>query len=540
MTEISILSGKTLKEVAKRLVEKIGDRRGSDLSDTVIDEICRDIIEEKPTPSLSLVYRHSCKYLGCRAKECLLCITNPHKSCLQAFNDRYYVNDTLSISKCKAPIYIDVIDSSTGDLFTEPIPDLTIQMCVLDGQRYQEASKQFNRPLRKEEINEISIINNRNGDPLLKMPGTHRECTIAVPLYSGNGHAIQLPHLICTESSEALLEGKCPPFILYSYIVPDAWRGACDILPAVSCPFIVASRRLKNKSKVEIPFKSDDVIKLQNIGRETASKLHNLVDTLKDSDILTKVPRSLYSIDTVGQFCALASIARNNIRLEATIKQNLKFREDTWLETVAHAMQSVPIDNRVRVWCPFTIQNSSSTIGYAFGCRAGEPNITLPIGVIRYFPGEEEHVACKLDDIPDVYRTRLQSLRQMWHQYWNLDGHPGWGVENLETSDFTSSSSSSSKPCFFFKSSIITGSILDRNRETCPLVPRSAFAQLDTSERAASIGNEIPGRIQELSTYVDESLRLLSGELEMSIARQMSLDHVLKRKRRKYHQGIGL
>lgn len=536
MKEISCLNKEILKEVAKELVGKIGDRRGSDLNDTDIDQMCQEMMEEKPKPSLSLVYRHTCKYLGCRAKECLLCMTNPHKTCLGAFDDRYYVNDTISVSKCKAPIYMDVVDSSTGDAYMDPIPELTIQMCILDGKRYQEASKQYSRVLRKEEIDKIAIINSRNGGPLLKMPGTNRECTIVVPSSSGNVQSIQLPRLICTESSESLLEGKCPPFVLYAYVVPDAWGGAYDILPVASCPFVVASRRLKNKSKVDIPFKSDSIVKLRNIGRETVSKLHNLGDVLENSDILAKVSPHLSSIDTIGQFCELASIARNDIRFETAIKQKIKFRDEIWQETVDHAMQSVPIDNRVRVWCPFSTQRSQSTVGYAFECHAGEPNITFPIGVVKYFPGEDEHVACKLEHIPGEYKTMLQSLQSLWQQSWKMDGHPGWGIENLETSELISSSSSA-KPYFFFKSSMIAHNVLHRNTEMWPLVPTSAFAQVDTTERVPSIGDEILEMIPELPSVLNESMRLeslLSGELELSIARQMSLDHVLKRKRRKY------
>lgn len=519
-----------LKELAKKVVHKVGNRRGCDLTDNDVDVICQEILEEHTRSTLQLVYRHSCRYLGCRAGECVLCKTNPNKMCLQDFDDRYYVNDTINMSKCKAPVYIDIVDSATGELCTQSLSGLTIEFGVLDGLEYKQALEKHGRLLRDDEIQKFRVRYNRSGGSLLKIPrGAGGECRVTVSPTSGDGHSIQFPDLICTGSSEALLQGKCRPFVVYCYAVSGAWEDMYEILPAVSSPFVVASKRLKKKCKAEIPLESDSILKLMNIGRETISKLHHLGTTLEGSRVLQRIPNNLHSIETVGQFRALATLACTNISLESTLKQKLKFTDDNWQETVDHAMRSVPVDNRIRVWCPFWLWTSASTVGYAFGCRQGEPDIKSPIGIVKYFRGDAEHIACKLEYIPETYKNMLQSFQSKWQEAWRLDGHPGWAIEQLDTHDFHSCN----EQYFCFRSSIVTHSVLHNNAEVEPVVPKSAFAQADEIDPVPSIGDQISDMLRDFPSVLNESLRLLSGELEMSLARQMSLEMVLKNKRQR-------
>jgi hypothetical protein len=115
-----------------------------------------------------------------------------------------------------------------------------------------------------------------------------------------NGQAI-LPDLEITDSSEALLKGRRPPFRLLVWpasvasgfsgssgscadvsngnLMPAGEGGAkplAGVLYAVSDEFVVATRRVKQANKVEIPLVDDSVAKIEHVGRETVKKLADL------------------------------------------------------------------------------------------------------------------------------------------------------------------------------------------------------------------------------------------------------------------------
>lgn len=104
---------------------------------------------------------------------------------------------------------------------------------------------------------------------------------------SGAVAAAVLPDLTVTDSSEALLTGRRPPFrLLARALAADgaaagsnaaaAAAGAPSVRPAVSEEFVVATRRVKQANKAEIPLIDDPVSKIEHVGRETAKKLADL------------------------------------------------------------------------------------------------------------------------------------------------------------------------------------------------------------------------------------------------------------------------
>ena len=104
------------------------------------------------------------------------------------------------------------------------------------------------------------------------------------------GGAAPLPDLHVTDSSEAMLSGRKPPFRLLVRAVVRASaaggtggaataavgggkRGEPPARHAVSEGFVVATRRTRTAGKVEIPNVDDHVSKLEHMGKETVKKL---------------------------------------------------------------------------------------------------------------------------------------------------------------------------------------------------------------------------------------------------------------------------
>lgn len=505
-------------EIAKKVVEKIGDRRASDLSKTDIDHICNEILDQ-PTKTLQLVYSHTCRYLGCREQNCTLCRTNPKKKCLSAFNDRYYVNDIVTESKCNAPIWIDLVDASTGKIFTEAIPGLLIRLCLLDGKGYDNATYTCKK-ITQEEIDRLKIEHNKKGGALLKISGTTVDSPEFFTLRVSKGR-VELPPLLCTESSEAILRGKCSSFILHASAMVDGWVQNYDICPAASLPFVVTSRRLRKKCKADVPFDTDSIVALKHIGRETITKFRNLRDVMQGSGMEDKIPQNLHHVETVDQVRLLASLASRDASFKDKLKQKLRFRDDVWDEMTNHAMRCIPKDGKMRVWCPSFVGKSSSNVGYLFRCQMGQPDIQSPAGIIKYSVGESDHVVCKMEFIPEGYQSLLQASKSMWEESWKNKGHPGWAIENLETSDFIASR----MPYFCFRSSLFTLAVPNKHDEDL-YVPRSAFA--NTGTKVPSIPAQASSLLHDFPSILNESLRMFSGEIESSLARQVSLDQMLR------------
>lgn len=69
-----------------------------------------------------------------------------------------------------------------------------------------------------------------------------------------------------TDSSEALLQGRRPPFRLLVW-APDGLGGFNHAVQyVVSDDFVVATRRVKQANKADIPLVNDHVSKIEHIG----------------------------------------------------------------------------------------------------------------------------------------------------------------------------------------------------------------------------------------------------------------------------------
>ena len=152
-----------------------------------------------------------------------------------------------------------------------------------------------------------------------------------------HGRAV-MPDLEATDSSEALLKGRRPPFRLLvwpasvasgvqsssassedpagslSATLEGRSAGAAaaaamkpfpDVLYAVSDEFVVATRRVKQANKVEIPLVDDNVGKIEHIGRETVKKLADLHAAAAESGTILQLDERLCKVETGNQMCML-------------------------------------------------------------------------------------------------------------------------------------------------------------------------------------------------------------------------------------------
>lgn len=235
------------------------------------------------------------------------------------------VNDVLR-AKCDAPIRVEVIDRATGLPATAAdLVGVALEVCVLDGNAYDARCVESGAE-REGDLDACALLLNNRGAPLLAFGGgggasaaaganaapapsssasssafsnvgvggaSHApDGRVLLPLGRGAGGAVPLPELHVTDSSEAMLSGRKPPFRLLVRAVfkngaaeaegassSAAGKKSGPPAPppparhAVSEGFVVATRRTRTAGKVEIPNVDDHVSKLEHMGKETVKKL---------------------------------------------------------------------------------------------------------------------------------------------------------------------------------------------------------------------------------------------------------------------------
>jgi len=257
--------------------------------------------------------------LGCLDPHCALCEHNPRRRCSVNFAPKYLVNDVLR-AKCDAPIRVEVIDRATGlPAAAADLAGVSLEVLVLDGNAYDARCAEAGAE-REGDLAACALLLNNRGAPLLAFGGGAAAAAAAaagagapapqpapsvgvggashapdgrVLLPLGRncaGGAAPLPDLHVTDSSEAMLSGRKPPFRLLVRAVVRASaaggtggaaaaaggggkRGEPPARHAVSEGFVVATRRTRTAGKVEIPNVDDHVSKLEHMGKETVKKL---------------------------------------------------------------------------------------------------------------------------------------------------------------------------------------------------------------------------------------------------------------------------
>lgn len=432
--------------VRSRLIQfamPFGRRVAPTLPHNLLEQAAAQTIAMLPPPEygpasvenrdLQLVFRHDCLSLGCLDPQCVLCEHNPHRRCNVNFAPKYLVNDILK-AKCEAPIRVEIIDRATGVPVGEEIPDVQLEMCILDGNAYDAKCLEAGVE-RDDDLDSCSLLLNNKSTPLLQPGGSGSHTgdhKVVVQLSRGMA---QLPDLHVSDSSEAMLSGRKPPFRLLVRAVHSEGRRLA-IRHAVSEGFVVATRRTRTAGKVEIPNVDDHVSKLEHMGKETVKKLQDIHGAAIGSGIDISVPTNC--INKVGEFRKLALLAEQDGHLRQKLQQVLKLSKEKWDDARDHAMRAVVADNRMRIWYA---DKANMEVGLLFTCRLGNVDLDRPVGLLHKKSQEGTQTtmeATLATQQTPQQREQVRTLQPQGVQSWWQPGHPGWAIYPVDSDHFLS------------------------------------------------------------------------------------------------------
>ncbi|KAL6771657.1 CHYB1B [Auxenochlorella protothecoides x Auxenochlorella symbiontica] len=375
-----------------------------------------------------LQFRHDCQNLGCSNLNCPLCKTCQRRRCEQNFASKYLAPCDVLEAKCGAQIYVVVVDAMTGQLVHPDIDDPHLQICIVDGRRFEQEGE------REEALESCMLLVNKQGQPLLShgRSGTFTdEKRIMVPLILGQA---MLPDLKVTDSSEALLLGRAPPFRLLVRLADRLGHPCPGVKHALSEPFVVATARVKGAAKADIPHVDDHVSKIECVGVQTQRKLEDIAAAGAAAGVADlRVP--VNCVTRVGQFRELVELAEGNKPLRETLKQVLRLTKG-WDVARDHVRRCVDTDERLRVFHP----DGRTDVGLAFRCAAHNVvDLNRPLGLLRrrQNPAQPNQEMVDVIWLPQDAAAFPEAVRRLLPQAfsaWWREGHPGWALLPLTTS----------------------------------------------------------------------------------------------------------
>ncbi|WIA37589.1 hypothetical protein OEZ86_014494 [Tetradesmus obliquus] len=435
-----------------------------ELPPALVDRAVRDVLEVLPQPDygqvsvemleLQLVFRHDCLALGCNEPQCVLCQHNSQRRCSVNFVKKYLVNDTM-VARCGAGIRVEVVDRASGKVYDGDLPDVCLELFVLDGAQYDqrflgEAGRTLLASGGEEadaQLEACTLLTNNKAAPLITSTAGCRADAQGRLLLQTQAGRVVLPDVTVTDSSEALLSGRKPPFRLVARAKHSDGRRL-RIRHAVSEPFVVATRRVRASHKVEIPGMDDAVSKLDHMGRETVRKLGDLAAAAAQAGINLGLEPELTRIEKVGEFKALALRADADGHLRQQLQALLKLPKDKWEEAAEHAKRAVLPDNRMRAWYadPSTLE-----LGLLFPCRLGLVDLKRPEALLQRAVDAAGNF--KVEVVTQLRQNPLQRdvVRQLLPQAeasWWAPGHVGWTIFPADTDNFEVSSRLAGIPAF--------------------------------------------------------------------------------------------
>lgn len=241
---------------------------------------------------------------------------------------------------------------------------------------------------------------------------------------------INLPELHVTDSSEAILSGRKPPFRLLVRPVLPSGRPL-KIRHAISEGFVVATRRTRTAGKAEIPSVDDHVSKLEHMGKETVKKLQDISSAAQQAGVDIEIPENC--VEKVGEFKQLALRAEQDGHLRQKLQHVLKLSKEKWEEAKEHAMRAVVADNRMRAYYP---DRRALEPALLFICRMGCVDLERPVALLHAAPGPSGVEATPLAQLTPAQRELVRQLHpQAVHSWW-MSGHPGWAMSQLDSDRF--------------------------------------------------------------------------------------------------------
>lgn len=329
--------------------------------------------------------------------------------------------------KCDTDIQVALIDTTTGRPVarSQAPPVLECRATLLNGAAFDETPTP--------PPGHVAITRNKEGSALLvAVPRVEEANTLhsdAVPfqLHYGRG---RLPDLAATASSEAMLQGRKPPFRLWVHAVtpPDCQ----SIRDAVSEPFVVATRRVKAASKLDTPLVDDPAGKLHHLGKETVRRLANLPAAAVEFDVPLP-PLPITQVHTVGDFQTLCQLADADETLLHLLLSLVKLSGVKWAEAREHALTAVQRDDRPRVW---GLQEGVPSLLYA--CHRGHIAMDAPAalllparqgaGVGTGLPVDAPWQPVRSNAWDSEQRAMAEAAHQQACASWKRPGHVGWRV----------------------------------------------------------------------------------------------------------------
>ncbi|GIL45703.1 hypothetical protein Vafri_2882 [Volvox africanus] len=390
---------------------------------------------------LQLVFRHDCLALGCLDPQCALCTHNPSRRCMVNFDRKYLVNDVLK-ARCGAGIRVELIDPLTGQPVEEKLPEITLQISVLDGNLYDnkflDSGKQYEGGTEPaEELDACALLQNKKKSTALLVCGSGGSNDSAgyVLLTMVDGK-VPLNDLHVTDSSEAILSGRKPPFRLLVRALLPQNGPRLNIRHAVSEGFVVATRRTRTAGKADIPSVDDPVSKLEHMGKETVKKLADLATAAEQAGVEIDIPENC--VQKVGEFKMLALRADQDGHLRQKLQHVLKLSKEKWDEARDHAMRAVVADNRMRAWYA---DRRSCELGVLFTARMGNVDLDRPVGLLqtRVEAGERKTEAILVAQLNPTQREMLRHMQPQAVAAWWAPGHTGWAIFPMDSDTFLQS-----------------------------------------------------------------------------------------------------
>eukprot|EP00798_Chlamydomonas_sp_ICE-L_P000077 gene77-12898_t len=222
--------------------QQLSDKK---LSPSNANNSIREVKQPAKELNLHLTFRHECMAMGCRDEECTMCQFNPTRACGSNFCKKYLVGDSLKAA-CGAPVKVDVC-TDDGKSYQHDIPGLNFEVNLIDGVMYKDKGGKY-VDLGIETLKSCIKTVNLKDEALLQLKcGVSREYRKF--LISPKNGSVLLPSLQVSESSEALLTGRKPPFLLLVCAVKNQSGGGAPvdypgIAPAISDEFVFVRSRI--------------------------------------------------------------------------------------------------------------------------------------------------------------------------------------------------------------------------------------------------------------------------------------------------------
>lgn len=320
-----------------------------------------------------------------------------------------------------------MVEATTGILVQSGLDEAYLQLSLVDGRKLEAEGE------REEALERCQLLVNKAGQPLLAhgRSGAYTDDkAVVVPMIAGQA---MLPDLKVTDSSEALLTGRAPPFRLLARVVQRGGYPFPGIAPVLSEPFVVATARVKGAAKTDIPHVDDHVSKLEGLGIQTQRKLEDIAAAAVTAGVPNlQVP--INCVTRVGQFRDLVESAEHNKPLRETLKQVLRLTKG-WDVARDHVRKAVHTDVQLRVFHP----EGRTDVGLVFKCGAfNVVDISRPVGLLRRRrtdgrTDQELVDVVWLDSDPNGWPEAVRRIVPRAGTAWWYDGHPGWAFLPLAT-----------------------------------------------------------------------------------------------------------